>query len=92
MAESLSGRRFSTLEEAFDHGGELVVSAFVVPKKWEAYTRGSLVFGQVRNSYEYAAGVKWYPIHNHRIYVVAEGLRIFNSPVCVEPDSIRLRL
>jgi len=65
----------------FDHGFEMVASKFVVPKKWEVYGRTSFVFGQFRNSYEYAPGVKWYPLNNHRVYVVAEGLRIFNSPV-----------
>ena len=65
----------------FDHGFETVVGAFVVPKKWELYGRASFVFGQFRNSYEYAPGVKWYPIGNHRIYIVAEGLRIVKSPV-----------
>jgi hypothetical protein len=69
------------VSETFDHGGEIVVSKFVVPRKWELYGRGSMVFGQFRNSYEYAPGVKWYPLRDHRVYVVAEGLRIFNSPV-----------
>jgi hypothetical protein len=64
----------------FDHGFETVVSQFV-PKKWELYGRTSFVFGQFRNSYEHAPGIKWYPIRNHRVYVIAEGLRIFNSPV-----------
>jgi len=65
----------------FDHGFETVVSQFVVPKKWEVYGRTSMVFGQFRNSYEYAPGVKWYIAGNHRVYLVGEGLRIFNSPV-----------
>jgi hypothetical protein len=65
----------------FDHGFETVVGAFVVPKKWELYGRASFVFGQFRNSYEYAPGVKWYPLRNHRVYVVGEGLRIVKSPV-----------
>ncbi len=69
------------LSETFDHGFELVVSQFVVPKKWELYGRTSFVFGQFRNSYEYAPGIKWYPLHyNHRVWVVAEGLRIVKSP------------
>jgi hypothetical protein len=54
--------------------------AFVDSKKWELYGRTSLVFGQFRNSYEYAPGVKWYPLRNRRVYIVGEGLRIFNSP------------
>jgi hypothetical protein len=54
------------LGETFDHGFETVVSQFVVPRKWELYGRTSFVFGQFRNSYEYAPGVKWYPVRNHR--------------------------
>ena len=57
------------------------MSGFVVPRKWELYGRTSYIFGQFRNSYEYAPGIKWYPLNNHRIYLVAEGLRIFKSPV-----------
>ena len=65
------------VSETFDHGFEFVVGGFVVPKKWEVYGRTSFVFGQFRNSYEYAPGIKWYPLHNnHRVWVVAEGLRI----------------
>jgi hypothetical protein len=33
-------------------------------------------------SYEYGPGLKWYPLrNNHRIWLVAEGLRIVKSPV-----------
>jgi len=39
------------------------------------------VFGQFRNSYEYAPGVKWYPINSHRVWLAAEGLRIVKSRV-----------
>ena len=56
----------------FDHGFELVLSEFVVPKKWEVYGRTSFVFGQFGNSYQYAPGVKWYPVGNHRVWLVAE--------------------
>ena len=69
------------ISETFDHGFELVASQFVVPKKLELYGRTSFVFGQFRNSYEWAPGFKWYPLSSHRVYVVAEGLRIVNSPV-----------
>ena len=41
----------------------------------------SFVFGQFRNSYEYAPGIKWYPVGNHRVWLVGEGLRIVKSPV-----------
>jgi len=69
------------ISETFDHGFETVVSQFVVPKRWELYGRTSFVFGQFRNSYEWAPGFKWYPLRSHRVYVVAEGLRINHSPV-----------
>jgi hypothetical protein len=68
------------LGSTFDHGFEMVVSQFAVPKKWELYGRTSFVFGQFRNSYEYAPGIKWYPLNNHRVWLVAEGLRIVKSP------------
>jgi hypothetical protein len=45
--------------ETFDHGFEFVLSQFIVPKRVEAYGRTSFVFGQFRNSYEYAPGLKW---------------------------------
>jgi hypothetical protein len=68
--------------ETFDHGFEAAISQFVLPKRLELYGRTSFVFGQFRNSYEYAPGIKWYLIpNNHRIWLVAEGLRIVNSPV-----------
>ncbi len=68
--------------ETFDHGFEAEISQFVVPKRLELYGRTSFIFGQFRNSYEYAPGVKWYVIpNNHRIWLVAEGLRMVNTPV-----------
>ena len=65
----------------FDHGFEFILSKFLVPKKWEIYGRTSFVFGQFRNSYEYAPGIKYYLVSNHRVWLTAEGLRIFKSPV-----------
>jgi hypothetical protein len=70
------------LSSTFDHGFEFVLSQFVVPKRLELYGRSSFVFGQFRNSYEYAPGVKWYILpNNHRVWLVAEGLRIVKSPL-----------
>lgn len=67
--------------ETFDHGFETEISQFVIPKRLELYGRTSFIFGQFRNSYEYAPGIKWYLLpRNHRIWLVAEGLRIVNSP------------
>ena len=70
------------LTSTFDHGFEAEISQFAVPKRLEVYGRTSFIFGQFRNSYEYAPGVKWYILpNNHRVWLVAEGLRIVNSPV-----------
>ena len=69
------------LTSTFDHGFELVVSKFLVPRKWEVYGRTSFIFGQFNNSYEYAPGVKYYLVPNHRVWLVAEGLRIHRSPL-----------
>ena len=52
---------------------EFNVVRFVVPRNWEVYGRTSLIFGQFRNSYEYAPGVKSYLLNSHHGYVVAEG-------------------
>jgi hypothetical protein len=48
------------LASTFDHGYELSASHFVIPKTLLVYGRGSQVFGQFGNSWEYAAGVKWH--------------------------------
>jgi hypothetical protein len=69
------------LKSTFDQGFEFELSKFVIPKKWELYGRTSFVFGQFANSYEYAPGVKWYIVPNHRVWLIAEGLRIVKAPV-----------
>lgn len=69
------------LSSTFDHGFEFELSKLLVPKKLEVYGRTSFIFGQFGNSYEYAPGVKWYIVSNHRVWLVAEGLRIVKSPV-----------
>jgi hypothetical protein len=69
------------IHSTFDHGFEAEISKFVVAKKWEVYGRTSFIFGQFGNSYEYAPGLKWYFLKNHRVWLVAEGLRIVKSPV-----------
>jgi hypothetical protein len=48
------------LASTFDHGFELSTGKFVVPKKLLLYARGSKVFGQFANPYEYGGGFKWY--------------------------------
>ena len=70
------------LKSTFDHGFETEISKMVVPKRWELYGRTSFIFGQFRNSYEYAGGVKYYLVpNNHRVWLVGEALRVFRSPL-----------
>ena len=64
----------------FDRGYELSASYFVIPKKWAPYVRGSQVFGQFGNSYEYAAGVKWYFLPTDRLWLAGELMNVHKSP------------
>ena len=40
------------------------------------YARGSKVFGQFANPYEYAGGVKWYFLPTERVWLTAELMRV----------------
>jgi hypothetical protein len=64
----------------YDHGFELSVSYFVTPKKLSVYGRGSRVFGQFGDSWEYAGGAKWYPVPTERMWVQAELMRVEKAP------------
>jgi len=64
----------------FDHGFELTAGHFVVPKKLELYGRGSMVFGQFRNSSEVGGGVRWYFLPTERLWLNGEILRVNHSP------------
>jgi len=68
------------LSSTFDHGFELSVGEFFVPKKLMAYGRTSLVFGQFRNSWEAAVGAKWYFLPTERLWLSAELMRTVNVP------------
>ncbi|HKP12830.1 MAG TPA: hypothetical protein VJZ91_11985 [Blastocatellia bacterium] len=68
------------LAETFDHGYELSAGHFVIPKKLMMYVRGSQVFGQFRDSWEYAGGVKWHPLPTERFWVNAELMRVNRAP------------
>jgi len=69
------------LSSTFDQGAELMLNDFVVPKRFEVYGRGSFVFGQFRNSNEYVAGIRYYPVDSYRVWLAGEGLRINRSPI-----------
>ena len=68
------------LSSTFDHGFEFVAGKFVVPKKLMAYGRGSMVFGQFGNSWEYAGGVKWHFLPTERLWLSAEVMRVNKDP------------
>jgi hypothetical protein len=64
----------------YDHGFELQASYFVTPRKLEVYGRGSMVFGEFNDSWEYAAGVKWYFVPTERMWLQAELMRVHDAP------------
>jgi len=68
------------LASTFDHGFELVAGKFVVPRKLMVYVRGSAVFGQFRDSHEYAGGVKWHFLPTERLWMSAEVMRVQRVP------------
>jgi hypothetical protein len=68
------------LSSTFDHGAELSMSYFFVPRKLMLYGRTSAVFGQFRNSYEIGGGFKWFFVPDHRVWLTGEALRVHNSP------------
>jgi hypothetical protein len=68
------------LTSTFDHGFELSVAKFVVPRKVMPYVRGSVVFGQFGDAHEYAGGVKWYFLPTERIWLNAEVMRVQHAP------------
>ena len=68
------------LASTFDHGSELSASYFVVPKKWMLYGRGSWVFGEFGDSWEYGGGVKWHFLPTERLWLSAELLRVNKAP------------
>jgi len=68
------------LSSMFDHGFELSAGHFVIPKKLNVYGRGSQVFGQFNNSWEYAGGAKWHYLPTERIWFSAEVMRFHRVP------------
>jgi hypothetical protein len=64
----------------YDNGFELSAGKFFIPKTLMAYGRGSMVFGQFRDSWEAAIGAKWYPVPTERMWLSAEIMRTVNTP------------
>lgn len=68
------------VESMFDHGFELSAATFLIPRKVQAYGRGSMVFGEFRDSREAGIGVKWYFLPTERMWLSAELMRTVNAP------------
>jgi hypothetical protein len=68
------------LASTFDDGFELSASYFVIPETLIVYARGSTVFGEFRDSWEAAGGVKWHPLPTERFWVNAELMRVHRAP------------
>ena len=68
------------LSSTFDHGFEASAGYFVVPKTFELYGRASAVFGQFRDSSEYAVGFNWHPWQNRGFRLIGEANYVNNSP------------
>ncbi len=68
------------LDSTFDHGFELSASYFVIPRELIVYGRGSQVWGEFGDSWEYAGGVKWHFLPTERLWLNAELMRVHNAP------------
>lgn len=68
------------IKSMFDHGFELSAAGFIVPRKLMAYGRGSMVFGEFRDSWEAGVGVKWYFVPTERMWLNAELMRTVHAP------------
>ena len=68
------------LDSTYDRGFELSASYFVVPKKVAVYGRGSKVYGQFGDSWEYAGGVKWHFLPTERVWLAAELMNVRKAP------------
>jgi hypothetical protein len=68
------------IKSMYDQGFELSSGAFVIPRTVMVYGRGSMVFGQFRDSWEAALGAKWYFVPTERMWLNAELMRTVNVP------------
>ncbi len=64
----------------FDHGFEASLGYFFIPKTFELYGRTSAVFGQFRDSSEYALGFNWHPWQNRGFRLIGEANYVVDSP------------
>ena len=68
------------LASTFDNGWDLSVGHFVIPKKLNVFGRGSVVYGQFNNAWEYAGGFKWHFLPTERLWLSGEVMRYHRVP------------
>jgi len=68
------------LDSMLDHGFEASASYFVIPRRLTVYGRGSMVYGEFNDSWEYAAGTKWHPVNTERFWLTAEVMNVHRVP------------
>jgi hypothetical protein len=68
------------LASTVDYGGELSASYFVIPRELIVYVRGSAVWGEFGDSWEYAGGAKWHFLPTERLWLNAELMRVHRAP------------
>jgi len=64
------------LTSTLDHGYEISVGKFVIPRKLMVYGRGSGIFGEFKNPYEYGAGAKWHFLPTERLWINFELMKV----------------
>lgn len=70
------------VDDLFDHGFQLQVSAMLLPKRLQLYVAGSKIRGEYGDPYDVALGTNWWPQHdNRRLRLNAELLYLYDSPV-----------
>ena len=68
------------LSSMYDHGFEVSVSDFVRPRKLSLYARGSMVYGEFNDSWEYAVGAKFHPVNTERFWLTVEAMNVHRVP------------
>ena len=78
---NFSGPGTAGLRTIRNHGFQLQASAMAIPKTLQAYTGGSMVLGNLGDSYDTRVGINWFPFKNKVVRWNAEGLLLYRSPV-----------
>jgi hypothetical protein len=68
------------LASTYDRGFELSAIHLVLPKRLGVYGRGSSVKGQFGDPWEYAGGLKWYPVQRERMWLNFELMNVHKAP------------